>query len=566
MTAYSEETVQVNFANGMYSSDLPSAIPDGFCELLTNAVATGTTVENRLGFYAADILHHVVESDFLPPSPVFSYLGKGGNSNLPVLMWGATIGSTQKIYMLREGNPYEGVSGTSTTSGFLIMDVLERFIGAVKYNDRVYYFTTDDIRYISSVNWDGISVTTGAVSGPPTGMTCAPVHFFDRMWVGSKNKLYFTEAVASPGAYPDQWSNTNFISIVGTSGPAYIYKIVPHGTRLLLFTSQGLFQLSVIGDPNNWYLRVVDESAIVNSPDCAFVHAGLVYYASIYGVFVTDGSRESVKLSGAIQNHFVQGNFDNAGFGAILKKGNIYSLHYLDQGLVLSISGYFIPGEGELPYYDTDQCFIYYSRLDNIAWSSWQFGTSVGQTKIARILGIADTMDTHITRVPMAYILAHQSTSRLGVSINPVQEMYIYDSLQDRFYAGGGSTVTVLPIISTIKTRFFDGGNLIDIKQMKYAFLEFFLSNRLAYNDADQWSYSWKTDTINITPEAANVSGQPDPDILSNEYAVTKLESGFRYRTAQLILTFSTKLTNTFKIKSLYLKQHSLRDGTQATQ
>jgi hypothetical protein len=55
MTAYSEEVTPVNFGQGMFTADLASAIPDGYCAEAKNCVPTGTSVENRFGIKPSSV-------------------------------------------------------------------------------------------------------------------------------------------------------------------------------------------------------------------------------------------------------------------------------------------------------------------------------------------------------------------------------------------------------------------------------------------------------------------------------------------------------------------------------
>ena len=557
MTAYGEESLRVSFSQGLYTADLPSAIPEGYCALCDNAIPTGTSVESRFGFKSASVGFNELALASQPLTS-FTYFGPTGNEDAPVLMWGSDLGgSSPLLHLVREGNPFTDPGGGSTANGYFSVGISDDFVGAVNYNDNYFIFNRDGVYKITSINWATSSYTISAVAGSPES-TCQPIHFLDRLWTAKDNKLYWTDAIATPGALPTAWNTSvNFLTCVGRNGPGKIYKIIPMGSRIYIFTSQGLFGLTVAGSPSDWYLRPLDEKAIVNSYDCAFEIGGMIYYITIYGVFVTNGG-DSLKISGPIENFFLAGNFES-GVTAPSKRSNIYRLNYMDGGLIASISNVFI--DTGVAYFDVDYCYNFYTRLANIAWSDWNYNTLPGRTKIAAIQAIGDSVESYINKSPLSYVMVLNADSREGSKRHAQRELMVYDGLRDEWTnpAGGGPTVNAAVQVH-IRSAYFDSGTPVDVKSFKYAYLNMYMSDKTKFNDIFYWYYGWisEQDIFNGSPDI----GKIDPaDIYGQEFYSVKLSSAFYYRMAQFELVLNTNNAVTFKVKDLLLKQDTVRDG-----
>lgn len=557
MTAYGEQALPVGFAQGLYTADLPSAIPDGYCALCDNAVPTGTSVETRFAFQKANVNFN--EADYAnQPLTSFSYFGPTGNDDAPIMMWGSNLSiGTPQVHMIREGEPFTDPSGGTITNGYFAINIADDFVGAVNYNDNYFMFLRNQVYLVTAIDWVAGSYTIAAVAGSP-GSTCQPIHFFDRLWTADGNTLYWTDAIASPGALPTAWNTSvNFLKVVGKNGPGKIYRIIPMGSRIYIFTSQGLFSLTVAGSPSDWYIRPLDEKAIVNSYDCAFEVGGMIYYISIYGVFVTNGG-DSLKISGPIENYFLAGNFESGSVNPS-KRSNIYRINYMDGGLIISISNVFI--SGGTAYFDTTYCRNLYTRLANIAWSEWNYDTPVGDTRIAAVQAIADSVESYINKAPLSYVMVLNTDSVNGTPRHVQRELMVYDGLRDEWTnpSGGGPT-TQANVNAHLRTKFFDAGSPIDIKAFKYAYLNFYMSDKTKFDDSDYWTYGWVTeqDVFDGTADVAKV----DPtDIYGLEFNSVKLSSSFYYRILQFELIMNTQNAVNYKVKDLVLKQDTPRDG-----
>ena len=562
MTAYSEEATAVGFGQGLYTADLPSAIPENYCAECFNGIPTGTSVESRFGFQKANVNFN--ELAFAAQARTsFTHFGPTGDEAAPIMMWGSDLGGgSPEIHMIREGSPFTDPGGGGITNAYFSASVADDFAGAVNYNGRYYVFLANQVYKITALDWVAPSITISAVAGSP-GSDTQPIHFFDRLWTAEGNKLYWTNAITTPGAFPELWDTTNnFLSIVGENGPGKIYKIIPLGSRIYIFTSQGLFGLTISGQPSDWYLRPLEERAIVNTHECAFESGGLIYYITIYGVFVTNGS-DSIKLSGPIDNYFLAGNFES-GIIAPSKRSNLYRINFMDNGMVISISNYII--SSSTAYFDVDFCKNFYTRLANIAWSEWNYSTGFQDTKIAAIQAVADSVESYINKSPLSYVMVLSTDSVSGVIRHSQRELMVYDGLNDEWTnpAGGGPSVTA-NLEVRIKTRYFEGANPIDFKTFKYAFLSFYMSDKDRLGDSDYWYYKWKTEQTEF--DYTSFVDKIDPaDVYGLEFNSIKLAANFKYRIAQFELVLNTQNLVNFKVKDLVLKEFTERDGLNIIQ
>jgi len=600
MAIYSEETTEIGFGNGLYSADLPSAIPDGFCAQAVNLVPTGTSVESRYGFRKSAVDFDYSTTASVDREEVYLSRLESNQANvLPAMVWGGRNGAVlNNMFMVRDGSALTNPVTPTITDGYAIINLgaLGYFRGAVNYNGRMYFNTTAGVYRINTVTWSASpSISSTSVSGP-VGTTTPIFHFQDRIWTSKDNIIYYTDAPTSPGGFPETWNiGANFIVVVGEKGPATIFKIIPYQTRLYIFTNQGLFVLSIYGAPSDWYLKTADAKVRVNTISCAFEVSGIIYYICDLGVYATTGS-STVKLSGSIENYFLVGN-QVSGSETGLRKFTEYRIHYLDGGMVISISPQILKtsdaGTPKL-FYSGDECKILYSRTDSVAWSEWEFPPSnwdtdddlVYDTRINAIVAVADNISTYVNSSPLSYVwMAHSRSVAGNVIPNlqyPTLELFNYDGFQDSWtdynWLSGALVVAAGTPISRfinglVTSHFFDAGNPLAIKQFKLAFMDMFMPNPQAYVNktpalagAIYWRYRWFTDQREYTPPTDILYEQAVPDSFAQEFSVVKLWSQFFFRTAQLEIRFSLTGNTNFKIKSAYLKGFTLRDGINQQQ
>ena len=585
MAIYSEETIVVNLGQGLYSADLPSAIPDGYCAVAENVVATGTSIESRYGFRntSNSLQYKYTEFEGTRTTPFMSHLGSTGNSANPSIMWGdkgASGGATNRIHLVRDGDPYSQPTGLVTGDGYSVFTFASTFISAVNYNGRIYFATDAGVYKINTLTWGNAanlpspivpSWTFQSVSGP-VGLTSEMIHFTDRIWACKGNTIYYTDPPSSPGAFPEVWPSTNFITVVGRQGPGHVYKMVPVGTRIYLFTSVGIFVLSVLGSPNDWYLRSFDESAQFNTYECAFERQGVIYYITNTGVYLTTGTT-TIKLSGMIENFFLSGNYE-ADNPTGLKKSNLYRIFYLDGGMLISIGTYVLNNVGGTfqAYYDTSNSKHMYSRLDNVAWSEWTLNPDPLKDDIGSFMGVIDSVQTYINKTPLSYVWMNHSRSTITAPLRGRLELFTYDGMIDRWTTDAGVDGQDF-IQAHVASRFFDGGNVLEYKSIKRAYLEMFMPNKNFYANlnaanatTEYWHYQWITDQREYHPPTEVTNQVTSPDLAGNEFAVLKLWTDFVFRSAQFDMTVNTRDNCNFKLKNVYLKQFTLRDGTEFSQ
>lgn len=605
MAIYSEETVEINFGSGLFSADLPSAIPDGFCSEALNVVPTGTSVESRYGFRKSSV--SFFQSSINPPDDNEIYLSRmeaNQNLGLPAMVWGAKNGANDCMYMVRDGSIKTNPVTPTITDGYAIINLgaLGRFRGAMNYNNRMYFNTTTGVYKINSITWSASpSISSTSVTGP-VGCTTGLFHFQDRIWTSKDNVIHYTDPPATPGAFPETWNiGTNFIVLVGTRGPAIIYKMIPLGTRIYVFTNQGLFVLSINGGPSDWYLRIADDKVKVNNLNCAFELSGVIYFVCDLGVFATTGN-STVKLSGSIENLFLQGNqTDPSEIGQ--RRFTDYRIDYLDGGMLVSISPRVLKtndngGSNVTAFYVGEDCQILYSRVDSVAWSKWEFPPNNPDSdsdpnynyRINAVLGVCDNIATYVNSAPLSYVwLAHSRSisSDAWPSLSyPAQQLFNYDGFSDIYTAaqwlgnnpsGTGSTMTPAevsaPLYGSIRSHYFNGGNPIAVKQFNKAFLDLFLPTPEAYSNLNQsdvstkfWRYRWFTDQRVYVPSDTILYNQPVPDTFANEFSIVALSSNFKFRTCQIELRFRLVDNTIFKVKKLYLKEFTQRDAINVQQ
>lgn len=588
MAIYSEETVEVSFGSGLYSADLPSAIPDGFCAAATNVVPVGTSVESRYGFRKSSVPFAELLGNNVPDrEEIFMSRMESNAANvLPSLVWGGKSATNDNnMYMLRDGDVLTNPITPVITDGYAVIDLaaLGFFRGALNYNGRMYFNTTTGVYKINSITWSATpSISSTSVTGP-VGCDTGLFHFQDRIWTSVDNIIYYTDAPSSPGGFPETWAiSTNFIVIVGEKGPATIYKMIPLGTRIYIFTSQGLFVLSIYGTPTDWYLKALDSKVRVNTISCAFEVSGIIYYICSLGVFATTGS-STVKLSGAIENLFLAGN-QVSGDETGIRKFTEYRIHYLDGGMLVSISPQILKlnsGSIAQPFYAGEECKTLYSRTDSVAWSEWELPPSNWDTedaltydrRINAVLAVADNIQTYVNNTPLSYVwMAHSNSLSTDTPVSgvklPILELFNYDGFQDSWTAVIGDAAIERWVHGLIRSSYFDGGNPIALKEVKRAFLELFLPNAEAYANKTEldvaaiyWRYKWLTDQRTYTPENRVLYQQETPDTFAQEFSMLQLATGFMFRTAQLELRFSLTDDTNYKIKSAYLKDFTIRDG-----
>src|SRR5215510_9001341 len=275
-----EEYFRVLIGQGMYTSELASNIPDGFSPIAYNLVATGDSLENRIGIkrttvdwkYYENAMGSGINVD-TDKMNLFSHLNVNiYNSALPAFGWGSSgltvPGNAAAGYNLNFVRSYGDIT---TGDGFMQYGAPGLVTGMAQYRDRTYFSVKNGgVYYINSYNW---STDTPNIIGPLASSTGGNFYglftFKDRMWAYQDHLLYFTDIAAS-GGYPETWAfAANTIPFIGPNGTGRIKKVVPLGNKLVVFTTAGLFTLLVEGAPQSWILRLLDSESISTTNSCA---------------------------------------------------------------------------------------------------------------------------------------------------------------------------------------------------------------------------------------------------------------------------------------------------------
>lgn len=552
-TVQEENFFPVAIGQGMYTAELPSNIPDGFSPVCYNMVASGDSLENRIGIKRSSIDWKVLE--IAPTGGVwdsdyynfFVHLFPGNkDAAKPAFAWSgfgfAVPGAganTNTLNMVRAG-----ASGAG--DGFLSTTVPERILGICQYQDNIYFsMTISGVQKITNINWSTDVVTyTHVVSS--AGSTWAGLFTFkDRLWAWgtgtNSHRLYYTE-IPSVGGLPETWAPASqFVQFVGPNGRGDIKKIVPLGNRLLVFTSNGLFTLLVEGAPASWILRVLDSKSVSTTSQSAFESKNIVYYVNTQGVWATNG-QAATKLSGTIEDQWF-----------LAKGARIHSICPYEDGMIVSVAKLASSNDN---FFDKENCRVFYSKIDPIGWTEWNFNRNELGTfpeQLCMIWSTSDKIPTFINQEPSVYVMAFVSDSTNAAVAYAVAQVLVLDGGTDE-YVNKNNAVRSNPVGVYFKTKSFDGGNQHQFKKLKKGFIELFTSD--AEHD---FAVSWDNDFT--TSEASEIE-----DTTINDFTVgvgsnlIPIRAGFQYRRAALNFRATLQSpTSQIKIKDVTIVQEVSR-------
>jgi hypothetical protein len=545
MTVYSEEVFPLEIGYGLYTSELSSNIPQGYCAEAFNVVGLGDSMENRLG-----ITYSAVNYKQDIPSVPENYSIQSLYDDDPTK---AVVGWPEGNFLnfIRGSNRF---GGTISGNNYMRINPETSPIGSMcQYGDITYFSSNVGIRKITAYNWTTPAITFSSVT---TGVTAlhGMISFKDRLWGFKGHQIYFTN-VASVTVAPETWSATTQSIPVSGLGRGTIKKLVPIGNRLLIFTTRGLYGLSVQGEPGSWIFKTLDSLSFATHEQCAFERSGLVYYVDTTGVSVTDGY-EVTKLSGSIGDKF----FVNS-------TGTLrHTLNYLSDGMVLSV--WREKKDGTDWVIDTALARnVFYSRLDIIAWTEWtpldpsgmETSLFTDNDVVWTFPSISDEIYTAFGSDPFQFILV---TTTRGTVANDdcVLQLAIYDDFEDRLWVG--------PVASGaeghdgihlyVQSGYTDAGSPHKLKNLKYAFAEVFTS-RPDYH-FDTW---WGIDTLPIAAQTrlSEITGTQE----GSGTNLVKIIADFHFRRATLIVHSHMDATNEQqKYKNFLLILHTERNEDKA--
>ena len=553
-TVQGEEYFRVALGQGMYTSELPSNIPDGFSAMAYNMVATGDSLENRSGIRRSSVDWKVYEA--AAGSPKNPDSGKIGmiyplfptryDSNFPAFAWtswglrvpeGTSMGPA--INFVRcPGN-------TGAGDGFMSVALPALVTGICQYRDVVYFCMTGlGVNKVVSFDWGSDSIVRQEIPSSSGGTFQGLFTFKDRLWAYEGEYLFFTN-IPSPGSYPEQWAfAVNRIPFVGPNGAGRIRKVIPLGNRLLVFTMAGLFTLIVEGPPASWILKVLDSKAVCTTNQCAFESKGIIYFITNAGVWATNGIYIT-KISGVIEDQFY------------LSKGHrAHAIVPYEDGLIISISKL---STADLLCYDSANCRIFYSKLDPVAWTEWNIQTKsttptpIGDRKMCAIYGITDKVSTYLNPEPVVYALAYVSHSTDTVASQPVLQLLVFDGGEDQIVSETGAVLTA-KVNLYLKTKNMDGGNPYNLKQNKRGLLEIFTSD-----PTHNFNTSWEIDATTSDGVAIRKTVNQDYTV-GNGSNLAQIPGMFHYRRCGLIFSCDLNTNDTqIKIKDIAIVQNTER-------
>ena len=398
-----EEYYRIAIGQGMYTSELPSNIPDGFSPICYNMVATGDSLENRIGIKRSSVDWKILEDSPANIGPItadhltfFNQIDPWGQDSSKIAFGWASAGrlvpagtdNASTLNLVR-------ASGTpSTGDGFMSVTFpLGQFcLGMCQYNGTTYIsLNGQGVHKITAINWAADSITYTQIPSSAGGSFTGLFTFKDRLWAWSNgannNKLYFTD-LPTTGGQPETWAiASNVIPIVGPSGAGMIKAVVPLGNRLAIFTTNGLFTLLVEGAPASWILRVLDSKSISTTSQCAFESKGIIYYVNNTGVWATN-TLTVTKLSAVIDDQW------------FLAKGvRSHTINSYEDGMIVSIAK--IATSADLSPFDGPNCKTFYSKLDPIGWTEWNVnrnGMGLDSYNLAMIWSTTDKIPILLKR------------------------------------------------------------------------------------------------------------------------------------------------------------------------
>jgi hypothetical protein len=208
---------------------------------------------------------------------------------------------------------------------------------------------------------------------------------------------------------------------------------------------------------------------------CAFESKGIVYYVNTEGVWATNGLSVT-KLSAVIEDQW------------FLSKGSrFHTINPYEDGMIVSVAKH----TTDKNYLDADSCRTFYSKLDPIAWTEWNFnrhGLGLDDYHIGFISSTTAKVPTFLNAEPTVYVLLSVTNSTEAAKTRGVMQLLIMDGGVDE-YIDRDNTAQSQPVGIYLKTKLFDGGNPYRKKRAKRGWLEVYSS------EADhEFESSWDID------------------------------------------------------------------------
>jgi hypothetical protein len=371
MPVYSEESDVISFSQGLWLSDSPDLHP-GYCSELKNLlVSPSGSLVLRPSYIMTLFDTYQIATDLM----VYGLLPYSSVPYYPMNFTRATVLNPQNnatnVPILFE--PHTAVPSATTVNVDMInykcppvasanqnvMSNIHRWNGVgypssnyVQYLDKIYAFWSNSGVY--TVTGMGFSDPTTVVNltrtlvgtSPTTNITNISYSVFldiykDRMFLSFGNKVYYTET-ALIGGYPETWNvSTQFFTLPVRT----IFKTFVLNNIMYFFTDGGVFALQVLGPPESWILKCINDTISVNHMNAVTLNKGVFYYVNINGIWATNGNSDPIRISYAIDEK-------------LAKCGGIGVFAY-EEGCIVCAQTYKELSPGS-QYAALDESFVYY--------------------------------------------------------------------------------------------------------------------------------------------------------------------------------------------------------------
>lgn len=536
MAVYSEETIHIPVGLGINKYSHPAHLQDGECVEIKNFIAMGDRLVTRKGFsgYEPDDTRETNNTYLVGIEGAYSRLPNVNQPSWPVAIYNSH-GAAYAIRQFNRDDPSTN-DGNGSVGEF---SALTGFTGACIYLDRIYANLGTSINRLSSFNWSANSVTVTSVGSTQPAASRGLFVFRDRMWCWDDTKIYYTDVPVSPGAYPEVWdANANFLVIAAGTGLGKIKNIIPVGTKLFVFTTSGLYNVSIVGTPENWIVRLVDSRVSVNARSCCIEDRGLIYFIDSRGVWVTNQAevREiSIPISFLFDDPVDPDEF------------YIYKMVPFEDGMLICRQRIDVSGGNNRILPDAK---VYFTKFDDIFWSEFTLTSGAsGNLTFSDVLAGFAGMEIYDDWTKKSYVVfSYGVTSPTG---DQTIELTRYQGSADGLEGIGDAYDYAEYVQGTVKTKVVRG-EFLKTKRGKYGYINYSAEGNTT--SALDMSYQWDTERVAGTPITVTA------DTIFNVEGLIKIQGPEYWRALQL--TMIAQLTDDidqFTIMGASLNNHTDR-------
>jgi hypothetical protein len=501
---YSEESLKLTFEKGLYQSQTPQDIPDGYSSSVINLLKTpkGTLVPRgsfvKSYLFTAGTPPNSGKVTSVPYPPDYNYA-----NNLRAWGFGKGVGFPSIIAAEEtvvpaaadEGYAYMVNSDVGVTAQFEgIRNGIgtgENYTAMCQFKDRIYASTYNDIVRVSGFDFTAeVALTHTVVSSALDAFTCM-VPFRDRIFGSKGSRIYFTE-LRSAGGYPEDWdSGNNFIDCVSNIGDATIHNMFVMGDRIFVFTDVGVYQLYALGDPTGWQMELINTDIRVYGRHGVCLVKNSFIITDRQAIYIFNGS-EVAKFGEQINDLFPI--YDSV------------SVFPFEDGVIIQFLEGALTDDGTYVYWTmSNSKFIYF---DGTSFSEIVFYGKTS-TSVQIIAGFTNKTAASHSTIPSSYL----------VVITGSHIVALYYDVQD---FTGDTDITNSPYTARVTTPWtlitkYVAAPYDKIKRFKKAFLALFMFTNQVVNTYYRVAAAWSTvDTFtrnDDTGERNPVLGLKGPQI-----------------------------------------------------